>query len=345
MGGKQSVSLVNAGKGSAFDLSKESNAALVPNAAEQQQAIGNTQFLMPAQSALNQQLLTQAQGGGPSIAESQLKANSSKNLAQQLAAASGSKRKTGDQLGALAALKGQQSNAESAALGAGAGKAGEVMNAQNTLGNNLGQASALQDKLIQNYTQQGFDLSTATKRAQQQAALASAGYQNAANAQNTTSQNSAIGGLISAGGSVLGSALGSPATAKYTPLASNTASPGMQQAFNDYSPDTGQLSASDKRVKKDIKDGKKPVNAFLEALSAKEFKYKHPLPDGGPVTAPAGKNIGIMAQDLEKSDVGKQMVDQLPDGTKTVNPTKGFGAVLAAQADLHQRMKKLEKRK
>ena len=52
-----------------------------------------------------------------------------------------------------------------------------------------------------------------------------------------------------------------------------------------------------------------------------------------------------MAQDLEKAGpVGKSMVEDTPMG-KLVNYGKGFGAVLAAQAHLNQRLKALESKK
>lgn len=50
-----------------------------------------------------------------------------------------------------------------------------------------------------------------------------------------------------------------------------------------------------------------------------------------------------MAQELEKSAVGDSMVEDTPDG-KMVNYGKGFGAVLAAQAHLNERLNKLEKK-
>jgi hypothetical protein len=48
-----------------------------------------------------------------------------------------------------------------------------------------------------------------------------------------------------------------------------------------------------------------------------------------------------MAQDLEKSQLGNQMVEESKDGKK-INFAKGFAAILAANADLHRRLKAVE---
>lgn len=97
---------------------------------------------------------------------------------------------------------------------------------------------------------------------------------------------------------------------------------------------------SDKNSKKDIKDGSSAVKDFLDALSAKTYSYKNPNEDG----AAPGKRVGILAQDLEKSGVGRTMVMDTPHG-KMVDTTQGFGAILAAQAELNKRLNALEKKK
>jgi hypothetical protein len=48
-----------------------------------------------------------------------------------------------------------------------------------------------------------------------------------------------------------------------------------------------------------------------------------------------------MAQDLEKSPMGKALVENV-NGTKMVNTVQGFGSVLAAQSQMHNRIKELE---
>ena len=74
---------------------------------------------------------------------------------------------------------------------------------------------------------------------------------------------------------------------------------------------------------------------FLDALQAYEYKYKHEGPNATP-------QLGIMAQDLEKTRLGKQMVVENELGQKHVDFGRGFGALLASQAELNKRIAKLE---
>lgn len=106
---------------------------------------------------------------------------------------------------------------------------------------------------------------------------------------------------------------------------------------------------SDKRAKKNIKavEGKASreldkmagsgaeERKFLDALQAYEYKYKHEGPGATP-------QLGIMAQDLEKTRLGKQMVVENELGQKHVDFGRGFGALLASQAELNKRIARLE---
>jgi len=90
---------------------------------------------------------------------------------------------------------------------------------------------------------------------------------------------------------------------------------------------------SDENAKKEIEptDSK----SFLDKLKAVEFEFKDPK-NG------EGKQLGILAQDLEKAgEVGKSMVIDTPEG-KMVDFGKGFGAILAATADLNKRLSQIE---
>lgn len=102
----------------------------------------------------------------------------------------------------------------------------------------------------------------------------------------------------------------------------------------------GAAAMSDEQQKKDVKPTESKIKSFLDALAAREFEYKDTSKPG---TAP-GKRYGIMAQDLEKSEMGKSLVRETPVG-KMVDTVQGFGAVLAAQAEMNKRLKKLEKGK
>jgi len=98
---------------------------------------------------------------------------------------------------------------------------------------------------------------------------------------------------------------------------------------------------SDKNAKKDIKSAKNtPMDPehFLSKLSSHSYKYKDTKDGKGTFLSP-------MAQELEKAGpVGKSMVEDTPEG-KVVNYGRGFGAILAAQADLNRRLQKVEGKK
>ena len=95
---------------------------------------------------------------------------------------------------------------------------------------------------------------------------------------------------------------------------------------------------SDENAKTEIKPGAKQIESFLEAMKAHSYEYKDKEKHG------AGKHVSPMAQELEKTELGKSMVVDTPEG-KMVDYGKGFGAMLAANAALHERVKKLEGKK
>jgi hypothetical protein len=94
---------------------------------------------------------------------------------------------------------------------------------------------------------------------------------------------------------------------------------------------------SDERNKKNIQPADIDIQEFLNKISPKTYEYKHPEEPG---TAP-GQRYGVVAQDLEKSDAGKSIVHDTSNG-KILDTTQGFGLVLAALANLNERMKKFE---
>ena len=94
---------------------------------------------------------------------------------------------------------------------------------------------------------------------------------------------------------------------------------------------------SDKNLKKNIKKAKdkdlmnpKEIDGFLNDLYAYQYNYKDS-------NHGAGKQVGVMAQDLEKTQLGKQMVEDTPQG-KQINAAKGLGLAMASQARLNQRL-------
>lgn len=95
------------------------------------------------------------------------------------------------------------------------------------------------------------------------------------------------------------------------------------------------MAMSDKKEKKDTASGDGDVKNFLDALKAYSYEYKEPEKFG------EGKQISVMAQDLEKTPVGKQLVIETPEG-KAVDYGKANGVMLASQAMLNDRLSEIE---
>lgn len=95
---------------------------------------------------------------------------------------------------------------------------------------------------------------------------------------------------------------------------------------------------SDETKKENIKDGKKPIAAFLEAIEAKQYEYKEPKSKAGDTP---GVHLGILAQDVEKAPGGKSMIIEKPEG-KHIDIPSAVGMLMAAAADTHDRVKELE---
>jgi len=95
------------------------------------------------------------------------------------------------------------------------------------------------------------------------------------------------------------------------------------------------FAASDERLKTNVEDGSKDVRSFLDAIGTHKYDYKNDA-YGEP-----GKHVSVMAQELEKTELGKRAVIDTPIG-KVVNYGKLLPTTVAAQADLHKRLKALE---
>lgn len=91
-------------------------------------------------------------------------------------------------------------------------------------------------------------------------------------------------------------------------------------------------SFSDKNLKEDIKQF--DPSEFLDSLTSYKYRYKDPKHG-------QGQNVGIMAQDLEKTEEGRKLVENTPEG-KLVDYSKAGGTIFASLADIHDRLKELE---
>lgn len=83
----------------------------------------------------------------------------------------------------------------------------------------------------------------------------------------------------------------------------------------------GAAAVSDEREKTSVRDGDGAADRFLRALTQNEYRYKDP--SNGP-----GNRLGPMAQDLERSDMGRDVVRDTEKG-KVVD-TNGFLMALAS---------------
>lgn len=274
-----------------------------------------------ARRGLRQQLEAQASGQAPSLAEAQLKAATDRTLAQQLAAAQSVGR--GSSQSALARNLARQQQAAGAELAQQSAQARlvEQQQAQEQLGQLTAQDQQVLNSLAMQYEQQGFSIMEAQQQAQEDLEAIRAGQYQAAQQARTQFQ----GGLLSAGGGALAA------------------------MASDKNEKTDIKKASTKDVAKMLKSLKKEESSkstksdpkkFLESLKAYTYKYKDDTKEG----TRKGDMLSVMAQDLEKDQsTGKSMVSKSKEGHKMVDYAKGYGAILAAQAHLNERLSELEK--
>jgi len=132
-----------------------------------------------------------------------------------------------------------------------------------------------------------------------------------------------------------------------TPLATTIANSGATATANapsasnlstlDHPLATGRpILVSDENAKTDVKNGGYQVQGFLDALNAHSYQYKDPK-DG------VGRFVSPMAQELEKTAIGRSAVRQTEDGKKIVDYGRLGGIMLASQAFLNDRLNSIEK--
>lgn len=113
---------------------------------------------------------------------------------------------------------------------------------------------------------------------------------------------------------------------------------GMQLLGAGASAGGALLAMSDKRSKTNIKDGTADAEELLRSVKPASYEYKPELqkdPNAG-----AGRYLSPMAQDLQKSKVGREMVAERPDGMLQVDYAKGLGAMLTGLAVTHAKAEK-----
>lgn len=82
---------------------------------------------------------------------------------------------------------------------------------------------------------------------------------------------------------------------------------------------------------------------LLEKLDGYLFEYKPEAQELYGV--PPGPRVGVMAQDLERADMGKPIVKENEDGIKMLDRDQVQGATLALLGRLNERMERLEERR
>lgn len=280
------------------------------------------------QSQLANLVLDAAQGRGPSAAQAQLQAGMDQAIANQYAQAASARSSLGAaaaarQAGMSAAQIQQQTANEAAALRAreqqaAMGLAGDLTSQMR--GQSLSQAQA--DAA---YRQQQIEANRdATFRERQLAAqreqAANERAQGIAQMQ-TTARTQGAGGALGATaqseqgskdtwGKILGGALGAGAGAL--------------------------IGLSDRRAKTNISDASDEIDAWLETLEPYRYEYRD---------KPGDVFSGIMAQDMEKSVVGRDMIQEDSEGLKRIDPRKALFAALAGLGELTNRVAALEGKK
>jgi len=83
--------------------------------------------------------------------------------------------------------------------------------------------------------------------------------------------------------------------------------------------------------------GKSPVSETLGNMHPYTYEYKEPDKWGH------GPRLGVMAQDIEKSPMGAQVVRDTPEG-KVIDGPKGLSLALAGAANHEQRIRDIESR-
>lgn len=93
---------------------------------------------------------------------------------------------------------------------------------------------------------------------------------------------------------------------------------------------------SDRRVKEDVAPAEPDIESFLAELKPSKWEYKDPQKYG------SGVKFGVMAQDMEKSPVGKQFVSKDAEGVKRIDYGAAQGTMLAILKTLADRVDELE---
>lgn len=113
-----------------------------------------------------------------------------------------------------------------------------------------------------------------------------------------------------------------------------------------YDTESGQpmQEASDARAKQPQAGASNAANAFMDALEPRAFTWKDPSVAPNPQAA-QGQNLGVYAQDVERSPFGSAIVQQDPStGLKTLDIKALVGALAASAGETHRQQQAHEQR-
>jgi hypothetical protein len=311
-----------------------------------------------AQSALNTQ---QANSVGIANQGASLQAGTTNaTLAQQAALANQAAQNQAAQANQAASLQagttnatlGQQLNLANAGAqnttaqqNAGLANASNLANAQNltqTGISNAGNQTSANTASAQLANQVALANAAAGNAAQQtnaqlgtQTSIANAGNQVTTTGQNIAAQNNLAQNALTGSGQAITGTVGAAqaqATAAEAAAKQNAALIGAGATV-------GAALLSDRRAKTDIANGDAAIAEMLDKLKAHTGRYKDPSEPG----AAPGRRAMIMAQDLEKSAMGRALVRDI-GGRKAIDVNQATGAALAALAQINARLSKVEAR-
>jgi hypothetical protein len=244
-----------------------------------------------------------ALGNAPSAAQMQMQAGMDQALRNQLAAAASNR-------SANPAATFRQANQAglSASLqnnqAMGALRAQEMATARSQFASSASANQQLMQQRAQYYMTMGFNQDQATNMAKQEAARLQSEITLGQMADATQREAA----MMQAGASAVGTV--------------TQAAPAIAGAM------------SDRRVKKKIDDADDDAKEMLKALAAYSYDYKNEKHG-------KGRQFGIMAQDLERSKMGKSLVFETPEG-KAVRTDRAALAALAGLASIEKRLSKME---
>jgi hypothetical protein len=92
---------------------------------------------------------------------------------------------------------------------------------------------------------------------------------------------------------------------------------------------------SDRRAKADVKDADDDADEFMDSMAPKSYRYSDEKANG------AGRHMGVMAQDMERSRMGRAVVRDTPRG-KVLDSGRLVSGLAASVVRLNDRLRKLE---